>query len=1083
MTNIHSYKTDEKSRSQLPALRVLRALGYEYIPTQTAMQYRHNKTHNVLLETVLYDNLNRLNTFTAHGTEYKFNDTALNNAIDKLKSVTADNFIAQAQEKWELLRLGTTEPQTTNGDRKDRSLKYIDWDNIQNNRFHMVAEYKVHRTKANGHYVPDIVVFVNGIPMGVIECKAPSVDVKDGIDQHIRNQKADGIRDLYAFTQIAMALNAHSAHTASNDFSAEYATTGTTDRKYWAKWKTTPISESEIAEYVNAYCPPDMFADVGISTATTPQTPTQQDKSIVSLLHPERLLKMVRGAIVHDGGTKKIARYQQYGAVEKILHRIRHIENGKRNGGVIWHTQGSGKSLTMVMTAMAIADSKHIKDAKIIIVTDRIDLDDQIHKTFASCGYQNHELHKAKNGKDLRQTIQAGKARVITTLVHKFRSVNAKNYTNDSPNIFVMIDEAHRSQYGEMHQYMKSVFPNACYLGFTGTPLMTQDKMNTYAKFGGLIDQYTIDQAINDKAIVELLYEGRMADINIIEPSTIDKWFDRITTDLTPEQKADLKHKYNKSGILDSTDSRIELIAYDIHNHFMETIRPRGFKGQLVAPNRTTAIKYQQAFERINKRITDEQKLHLKTRVVITLDDPRKDDAPNAHTEPDNIVQQFGKQMIDRHGDAERYAKETTDYFKNITDIHSPLYTDLVIVVDKLLTGFDVPANAVLYIDKPLKGHNLLQAIARVNRLYDGKEYGLIIDYRGLFAELNESLNTYTALRDFDADDLKRTLANMDEKITHLATLYHKLNDMFKGCNASEQYYEQVQDEHDRQDFYKTVTEYAKTLNLALSMDSFRNTHNTAQIETYKHALRKYSKLKLECMQHYAERIDYEKYRADIERLINKSITADDIFITHEQQFLDISNPDHMNKIKDDKQKSDKVKADTIAHNIQAHITENMEQDKAFYENFSQIIQNLIEKYKNKQLNADESDEYLRQATEIRDNVVNRRDDDVPPEISDNRICATVYRNTKTILTKYDIITPDILITAVIGLTAVMQPYRQMVNLPKNIDMHKQLRLKIDDYIYDALEQKYDFKMDYADSEKIQQTICHIAIHNIKNHD
>ena len=487
MTHIYNHKSDEKSRSQLPALRVLWALGYTYIPAQTAMTYRHNKTHNVLLETVLYENLNRLNAFTAHGIEHKFTDGAIYNAIEKLKSVTADNFIAQAKEKWELLRLGTTEPQTTDGDRKDRSIKYIDWDNMGNNQFHMVAEYEVRRTKSDRHYRPDIVVFVNGIPLGVIECKSPTTDAKDGIDQHIRNQKEDGIRDLYAFTQVAMAINANRSHTATNDFTAEYATAGTTDRKYWAEWKKSPISDAEIAEYVNAYCPPDKFFDVGILPSTTdPQPPTQQDRSIVCLLKPEQLLKIVQGAIVHDGGSKKIARYQQYGAVEKIINRIKNIENGKRNGGVIWHTQGSGKSLTMVMTAMAIADCKPIKDAKIIIVTDRIDLDTQIHATFSSCGYKPHELHRAKNGKDLLNTIKAGHARVITTLVHKFRSVSEKNYTNDSPNIFVMIDEAHRSQYGDMHSAMKKSISKRLLFGLYRYAVNDQRQKEYLRKIRGL---------------------------------------------------------------------------------------------------------------------------------------------------------------------------------------------------------------------------------------------------------------------------------------------------------------------------------------------------------------------------------------------------------------------------------------------------------------------------------------------------------------------------------------------------------------------------------------------------------------------
>ena len=449
----------------------------------------------------------------------------------------------------------------------------------------------------------------------------------------------------------------------------------------------------------------------------------------------------------------------------------------------------------MVLLAKALVREKTILNPKIILVNDRVDLDIQLKDTFNDCGTQPIQ---ARNGKHLLELLNLPKAEIITTVIDKFDTVAREKGINPSPNIFVLVDESHRSQYGQIHAKMRNVFPHACYIGFTGTPLLKKDK-STAQKFGGFIHSYTMPKAVSDKAVVPIVYEGRESEFQNTE--AVDKWFERITADLNPEQKADLKRKFKSAEPLYEADARMAEVAYDISEHFAKHFKGTGLKGQFATSSKRAAITYQRLINDWGK---------VRAAVIISPPDTREDN--DSVNEADlSEVQRFWKDMMAIYGTPKQYQDKLIEKFKGGDGEDAP---DLVIVVDKLLTGFDAPRNAVLYIDKRLKEHNILQAIARVNRVFEDKAYGLVIDYRGIFGEMNQALEIYAALEreGFDREDIEGALVDMRVEIAKLPTLHAAMWDVFKGVtnrqdHESLQQWLQPQDRRD--EFYQCLREFA----------------------------------------------------------------------------------------------------------------------------------------------------------------------------------------------------------------------------------------------------------------------------------
>ncbi|UCH92210.1 MAG: type I restriction endonuclease subunit R [Candidatus Aminicenantes bacterium] len=970
--------------SQIPAIQLLVNLGYTYITPEETKNQRSNKMSRIILEKILEQQLRKINTILYKENQYQFSNNNFNAAVEAVKHIPYEGLIHSAEKLYDLISLGKSFKETIQGSTKSFSFKYIDWENISNNAFHVTAEFEIERDNQESTRRLDIVLFVNGIPFVIIECKRP--DIKDSISltikQHLRNQQRGEIPKLFVYTQLLMAINKNEA---------QYATTGT-EETYWTTWQDQEPLENQLKRLINQPLPMETKDKIFSSRfryarryfdelETAERQVTAQDRAVFSLCRPERLMELGQRYILFDRGEKKIARYQQYFAVKKILRRIKNIDPaGKRQGGVIWHVQGSGKSLAMVMMAKGLAMEPDIPNPRIVLVTDRINLDDQICTTFKHCGMKPV---MAKTGNHLIRLLESEKKTIITTVINKFNAAfNKKNFTLGSPNIFVLVDESHRTQYGIANARMMRVLPNACYLGFTGTPLKKRDK-NTAIKFGGFIDKYPIDKAVKDKAIVPLLYEGRHV-LQKVNKKPIDKWVDRICAPLTPYQTADLKKKFSNPEKLNSAEQRILEIAYDINEHFKKNWKDTGFKAQLVAPSKADAIKYNKFLDQMGD-ITSE----------VLISPPNVQEGLEDIYDKENAreVKRFWEKMMDKYGSEKNYNKILKDAFR---DHEEP---EIIIVVHKLLTGYDAPRNTILYVTRNLFDHTLLQAIARVNRIYPGKEYGFIIDYRGILLNLDRALTEYRALSEFDEEDLEGTLLSIYDTIKTLPQKYSQLWDIFKSIpnKQDEQAYEDLlYDEALRYRFYEKLAEFSKLLSIALSTTNFYKDTEDRIIYKYKEDLHFFTRLRESVKKRYAETVDFKEYEVKFQKLLDTYVEAEEVVQVTPQ--VNIFNKEEFEK--EVEQVAGKgAKADRIAHRTKRSIEEKYDEDPVFYKKFSTMLEETIQDYHNQRL---AEAEYLKKVTHIMESVRNKTDENLPPELRDNDKAAAFYRVSHEVIEKIE---------------------------------------------------------------------------------
>ena len=923
---MNSFRFNEKYLSQIPALQLLINMSYEYLSPEQTLAQRQGKAGNVLLEGILREQLKRINRINYKGREYLFSEENIQSAIQKLKNVKYDGLLKTNEAIFDLLTLGTALEQSIEGDSKSFNLNFINWRDWNRNVFHVTAEFNVERTRSTEKARPDIVLFVNGIPLAVIECKSSKEKLEQAISQMVRNQSDDFIPRLFTYSQLLLATNKNEA---------QYATTGT-QAKFWGVWKELRDKDADVTNAVNAplaidqknllfrgdFAPARKFFDA--HEAEGDRLITEQDKSLYSLCRPERLLELAYKFTLVDGGIKKIARYQQYFVVKSTLERIKEIgRDGRRRGGMIWHTQGSGKSLTMVMLARNLALDPLVTNPRIVLVTDRDDLDRQLGNTFAACGL---DPNRATSGRHLMELVAENNASIVTTLIHKFdKALNIRKYQDDSPNIFMLVDESHRTNFGSFSARMRQMFPNACYIGFTGTPLLKKEK-NNFDKFGGLIEpHYSIRQAVEDQAVVPLLYEGRYVEMEQ-NKAAIDLWFERHTQGLTKEQKADLKKKYAKASMLNKAEQVIYMRAFDISEHYRENWQGTGFKAQLVAPSKAAALRYQEHLTEIG---------FVTSEVVISPPDVREG-YEETDDEPTDEVVKFWQKMMKRYGSEEEYTKQIINQFKFGSE------PEIMIVVSKLLTGFDAPRNMVMYLCKDFKEHTLLQAIARVNRLSEGKEYGFIVDYVGLLGELDKALTMYSVFEGFDENDLKGSLTSINEMIARLPQCYSDLWDIFKEVKHrydEEAYEVHLADDAIRESFYQRLAEYSKALGIAVSSEAFIMSTEDTKLQRYKADLKRFHNLKAAVKLRYAEAIDYRDFEPKIKKLLDTHIQANEVIQLNEP--VNIFDDKVFNVVKEEQGvygKTTAAKADAIAHATKKVITEMMAEDPAFYEKCNESV-------------------------------------------------------------------------------------------------------------------------------------------------
>lgn len=907
---------NEMSTSQRPAIEVLQKLGYKYISEEENKNLRNNILTDVIFKDILVKKLNEINGYEYKGEKYKFSASTIGQAIKDLNEDLVTGLISTNEKIYDLLTLGKSyQENMVDGTKRSFDIKYIDFEHPENNDFYVTEEFSVLRMNGKDYARPDIVLFVNGIPLAVIECKDASVPIIQAISQNIRNQKTDYIPQLFKFIQIVMAANKNET---------KYATCGTPD-KFWSTWNEQYVEKQN-----------ELLDKTVIGRQVT-----KQDRDIISLFEKERFLELIKDFIIFEAGKKKICRYQQYFAVKAMLERIKHDQKG----GVVWHTQGSGKSITMVYITKKMMEDKEIKNPQVVIVTDRVDLDKQIHKTFNRIGV---EAARATTGNNLTELIKNEKIRVITTVVNKFETVVKSGVTVDAPNTFILVDEGHRTQYGEINRRMQEVFKGAIYISFTGTPIMKKDK-NIFDKFGGLIHKYSLDDALKDKAIVPLIYEGKMVDQEVSKEA-IDMRLDMLTRNLTEEQKTDVMKKWSRFEKVASSEQRLELIAWDIASNYNQTLKGTGFNAMLACNKKVEAVKYYNIFR--------DEFPKLEVAVVISSPDMREGEG-SIDEDTNDIVKKFYINAISNYKNEEEYEETIKSKFIN-GDI------DILIVVDKLLTGFDAPKASTLYLDKQIKEHNLLQAIARVNRLCDGKDYGYIVDYRGLLGELDKALTMYqeAGLEEFNEEDIKSSVYYIDTEINNMFEAYEKLKEIFKDIkneNDLEEYEVLLEDEKIRKDFYDKLCKFGSMLGIILPSDQAYYKVGKEKISELRKALAFYQKLRATVKLRYSETIDHKEYEAKMQKLLDNYVVAKEMMRITEP--VDITDAENFDK-ELEKMGTDRGKADSIRTRLTRTISEKSKEDPAYYKKFSTRIEETIEAYRNRRIT---DSEYLQKMQDIKE--------------------------------------------------------------------------------------------------------------------
>ncbi len=997
--------TTEVHTSHLPALVMLAAMGWEILP-QAECESLRGRTSRVLLESVLTDQLLKINRFTYRGKEYAFDASDAADAIRQLRPdpTVQRGLVGTNQMLHERLVLGATISKTVDGDKKSYTMRFIDWDNPENNLFQATPEFSVDRNDGKGTSRCDIVLLVNGIPFGVIENKASGIEIMKGVRQLISYQSPAAIAPLFHTVQLLLAMKGNEAL---------YAAVGS-GRKFWLKWRehhddaaiggliNRPLSEVQLknlftGDFAGARKTYDQLRAAGVVAVT------EQDRVLHALCRKERIMELARTFSLFDDGKRKIARHQQFFGVKAVIEQMKQRDSeGRRKGGVVWHTQGSGKSLTMVMLGKALALDREFENPRLIIVTDRTELDVQIKQTFQNC---DRLVRHAGTGAELLAMVKEKTTDVITTVINKFETAveRSAGFKDEDPNIIVLVDESHRTQHGALATNMRRLLTKACYVGFTGTPVLSKEKP-TIGRFGGIIrPTYTIEDAVKDGAIVPLIYEGRFV-AQHVQKESVDAWFEKESAGLSDKQMADLKKKYSRINILGQTGPAIYAKARDISEHYHRVWKDSGFKGQVVAPSKAAAIRMKEIFDDLGQ---------IKSEVIISGpnvrdsgDDVEEEGVPDGS----DVVKVFWKQMMDKYGDETAYNREIVKAFKGDGG------PDVVIVVSKLLTGFDCDRNTALYICKPLTEHNLLQAIARVNRNCelpmpgggldeDGepvtiqKRFGYIYDYEGLLGDLNDAMNTYKALQGFDENDLKGVVKPIKEVIDELPAAHRRLLDLFKPVKNKldhEQMEQHLRDDELRKEFSDRLAEFARLLEQALGSEKAYDYIKAEEMEKFRGDWVRLKNLRRSAALRYQDSIDMREYEPRILQLLNDNVAADPAKMIIKPIDLSVKGAVEEAVAKygvasgTGAGETARAKADRIERTAKKYIRDKLEQhDPALARKFSEMIEEALQAYAQKRLDDQQLAEALAKITE--DMVEGRRDEALPDGVRTDADAAAFY--------------------------------------------------------------------------------------------
>ncbi len=910
---------DEVEKVELPALDQLTRLGWTYIPGADLAPIvpvdgtpagERGYQRDVVLSKRLEASVVRLNPWIS--------DENLRKVVREFTHPNHAGLMEYNQSIYDLLVNYMSVEQDLGAGRKGQTVKVIDFDNPDNNEFLCSNQFKIEGTNEN--IVPDIVCFVNGLPLAVIECKSPykADAIAEGIDQlrryaNVRYPEYDeGAQKLFWYNQLMVSTCRDQAKVGTISSSAQH----------YGDWKDAyPLTDADIRAMVQqpaflstgSTAPSHKTGDVpspeylvaaknvAASVETTSVEVTSQQRLLAGMFNPASFLDLIQNFILFepvDGRMiKKVARYQQYRAVNKVIERLKTGATRKEKSGVVWHTQGSGKSLTMVMLAVKMRRDPNLQQYKLVFVTDRTQLDSQLSSTFRDA--QSETVYNAKSVSKLKELLSRESSDIVTAMVQKFQDAEAEGDFNDlnpSEKIIVLADEAHRTQFGNLAATINAALPNAPKIGFTGTPLLKSQKMDQ--AFGGYIDQYRINEAVEDGATVRIIYEGRQVQTDVVGES-LDALFDEYFKDASDEEKREIKKKYGVERAVREAPARIRWVCIDLLKHYRDKVQPDGFKAMIVAGSRHAATVFKK-----------------------TLDDL---DAP-----PSEVI------ISGRHNDEPVFSPYTdsSQHKKAIADFKDPQgVTTFLIVKDMLLTGFDAPIAQVMYIDRSLKDHTLMQAIARVNRNFKGKACGYVVDYYGLSDHLTE------ALEQFSSDDIEGTYYTLKDEIPKLKAAHTRVARIFEGVTGDDvdDYILVLKDEDIRQQFELAFKKFAKQMNVILPDPSAK---------PFVPDLKLWGKVQFGARNKFDRKpgTNLGDVGAKVRKLVDEHIISTgvdpkippvDLMATNFKESLE-------------QIKSPESRASEIESAIKHHITVNLEEDPEYYKSLSLRLRDIIEKTKGK---------------------------------------------------------------------------------------------------------------------------------------
>lgn len=929
---------DEVEKVELPAIDQLTRLGWTYVPgadlapvlpVDGTPEGERGYYRDVVLAKRLEAALVRLNPWIS--------DENLRKVIREFTHPNHAGLMEYNQSIYDLLVNYLSVEQDLGAGRKGQTVKVIDFDNPENNEFLCTNQFKVEGINQN--IIPDIVCFVNGLPLAVIECKSPYVAdaVAEGINQlrryaNLRYPEEDeGAQKLFWYNQLMVSTCRDQAKVGTISSCAQH----------YGDWKDAyPFTDADIRATVqqpaflstgstasshktgDVPSPEYLVAakQVASGVGTTSDEITSQQRLLAGMFNPASFLDLIQNFILFepvDGRLiKKVARYQQYRAVNKVIERLKDGTTRKEKSGVVWHTQGSGKSLTMVMLAVKMRRDPELQQYKLVFVTDRTQLDSQLSSTFRDA--QSETVYNATSVARLKELLSRDSSDIVTAMVQKFQDAEAEgDFTdlNPSEKIIVLADEAHRTQFGNLAATINAALPNAPKIGFTGTPLLKSQKMDQ--AFGGYIDQYKINEAVEDGATVRIIYEGRQVQTDVVGDS-LDALFDEYFKDATDEEKREIKKKYGVERAVREAPARIRWVCIDLLKHYREKVQPDGFKAMIVVGSRHAATVFKK-----------------------TLDDVS---AP-----PSEVI------ISGRHNDAPVFAPYTdsSQHKKAIADFKDPQgVTTFLIVKDMLLTGFDAPIAQVMYIDRSLKDHTLMQAIARVNRNFKGKECGYVVDYYGLSDHLTE------ALEQFSSDDIEGTYYTLKDEIPKLKAAHTRVASIFEGVAGDDvdDFVLHLKDEDTRQQFELAFKKFAKQMNVILPDPAAK---------PFVPDLQFWGKVQFGARNKFDRKsgTNLDDVGAKVRKLVDEHIISTGVDPKIPPVDLMAANfKESVEQIK-----SPESRASEIESAIKHHITVNLDEDPEYYKSLSLRLRDIIEKTKGKW------EEQAQLLLEFRNNIETKR--------------------------------------------------------------------------------------------------------------